>query len=395
MRVTIIAAALAFASLGVAPATAAGPHDKNSRFATDFGAGGWSFNARVRPPASGAAAAAVNVRNEIDYRTVAPGGFTDRERCGCGSVPIRTASPSPSRVRATRAEPRVASRVRSRPLPLRRPGGARSAAWVCSRLPSPIRHVNAPLTRGSIPLRMILLAAAPRVRGVGRFCLARTLRNAPCRRPLRPAVAGVPAASQHGLPARHPRSISQRKTAWPRGQTVSVDAPPRRRQRRRPLRALFRGCVAAADAAADRSGRAAAAAAGGGGVGRSAVAGGRRRGLAQGGGAADRGRRRRAAAAAAPGVAIDAAAGVGRSRRQPAADRESRRAAAASCRFSTRFPSSSRCRRCRHGRATAAADSPAGDDGARARRARAEHNRRQRGHCDKCLFHFQLRFRLK
>ncbi len=80
MRVTIIAAALAFASLGVAPATAAGPHDKNSRFATDFGAGGWSFNARVRPPASGAAAAAVNVRNEIDYRTVAPGGFTDRER---------------------------------------------------------------------------------------------------------------------------------------------------------------------------------------------------------------------------------------------------------------------------------------------------------------------------
>lgn len=83
MRVTTIAAALAFASLGVAPAPAAGLHDKDSRFAADFGAGGWSFDARVRPPPSGAVAAAVNVRNERNesvYRTVAPRGFADRER---------------------------------------------------------------------------------------------------------------------------------------------------------------------------------------------------------------------------------------------------------------------------------------------------------------------------
>ena len=80
MRVTIIAAALAFASLGVAPTSASGVHDNESRFVADFGAGGWSFGARVRPPASGAIAAAPNVRSEINYRTVAPGAFGDRER---------------------------------------------------------------------------------------------------------------------------------------------------------------------------------------------------------------------------------------------------------------------------------------------------------------------------
>jgi hypothetical protein len=80
MRVTMIAAALAFASLGVGPASASGVHDNQNRFVAEFGAGGWSFDARVRPPASGAIAAAPNVRSEINYRAVAPGAFADRER---------------------------------------------------------------------------------------------------------------------------------------------------------------------------------------------------------------------------------------------------------------------------------------------------------------------------
>jgi len=80
MRVTMIAAALAFASLGVAPASASGVHDNESRLVADFGAGGWSFGARVRPPASGAIAAAPTVRSEINDRIVAPGAFADRER---------------------------------------------------------------------------------------------------------------------------------------------------------------------------------------------------------------------------------------------------------------------------------------------------------------------------
>jgi hypothetical protein len=79
MRVTTIAAVLAFASLGGAPASASSVYTRDGRFA-DFGAGGWSFDARVRPLASGAVAVAPNVRNEIDYRTVAPRGFADRER---------------------------------------------------------------------------------------------------------------------------------------------------------------------------------------------------------------------------------------------------------------------------------------------------------------------------
>jgi hypothetical protein len=80
MRVTIIATAFAFASLGVAPASASGVHDNQRRFVADFGAGGRSFDARIRPPASGAIAAAPSVRSEVNYRTAAPGAFADRER---------------------------------------------------------------------------------------------------------------------------------------------------------------------------------------------------------------------------------------------------------------------------------------------------------------------------
>ena len=80
MRVTTIAAALAFASLGVAPAAAASLHNNDGRFVADFGVGGWSFDARVRPPASGEVAAASNAQSEIEYRAAAPGGFADRER---------------------------------------------------------------------------------------------------------------------------------------------------------------------------------------------------------------------------------------------------------------------------------------------------------------------------
>jgi hypothetical protein len=76
----MIAAALAFASLGVTAASASGRYDNDNRFVADFAAGGWWFDARVRPPVSGAVAAVANVRNEIDYRAVAPGGFADRER---------------------------------------------------------------------------------------------------------------------------------------------------------------------------------------------------------------------------------------------------------------------------------------------------------------------------
>jgi hypothetical protein len=85
MRVITIAAALALAPLGVAPAAAAGLHNNDGRFndgrfISDFGVGGWSFDVHGRPPASGAVAAAPSVRNEIDYRAAAPGGFADRER---------------------------------------------------------------------------------------------------------------------------------------------------------------------------------------------------------------------------------------------------------------------------------------------------------------------------
>lgn len=97
MRVTIMAAALAFASLGAAPTAAAGLRDNDSRFAAYLGAGGWSFAAGVRPPASGATVAAPNVRNEINYRT-APSAFADRERMwlwlGSQSDCVMAAKPS-------------------------------------------------------------------------------------------------------------------------------------------------------------------------------------------------------------------------------------------------------------------------------------------------------------
>jgi len=80
MRVTTIAAVLALASLGVGPASAAGPRTDGNRFAADFGVGGWAFDAHVRPPASGAIAVAPNARSEIEYRAATPGGFADRER---------------------------------------------------------------------------------------------------------------------------------------------------------------------------------------------------------------------------------------------------------------------------------------------------------------------------
>jgi hypothetical protein len=80
MRVTTIAAVLAFASLGVGSASAAGPRTDDNRFSADFGLGGWAFDAHVRPPASGAIAVAPNARSETEYRAAAPGGFADRER---------------------------------------------------------------------------------------------------------------------------------------------------------------------------------------------------------------------------------------------------------------------------------------------------------------------------
>jgi hypothetical protein len=101
MRVTIIATALAFASLGVAPASASGVRDNESRFVADFGAGGWSFGARVRPPASGAIAATPSVRSEINYWPVAPGAFADRERMwlwlGSQSDCVMVAKPNAAR----------------------------------------------------------------------------------------------------------------------------------------------------------------------------------------------------------------------------------------------------------------------------------------------------------
>jgi len=80
MRVTTIAIVLAFASLGFAPASAAGLRTEDKSFAADFGVGGWAFDAHVRPPASGAIAVVPSARSEIEYHAAAPGGFADRER---------------------------------------------------------------------------------------------------------------------------------------------------------------------------------------------------------------------------------------------------------------------------------------------------------------------------
>jgi hypothetical protein len=80
MRVTTIAAVLAFASLGVGAASAAGPRADDKSFAADFGVGGLAFDAHVRPPASGAIAVAPNAHSEIEYHAATPGGFADRER---------------------------------------------------------------------------------------------------------------------------------------------------------------------------------------------------------------------------------------------------------------------------------------------------------------------------
>ena len=80
MRITTIAAVLAFASLGVGAASAAGPRADDKSFAADFGVGGLAFDAHVRPPASGAIAVAPNAHSEIEYHAATPGGFADRER---------------------------------------------------------------------------------------------------------------------------------------------------------------------------------------------------------------------------------------------------------------------------------------------------------------------------
>jgi hypothetical protein len=80
MRVATIAAVLAFASLCVGPASAAGSHSDHNRSAADLGVGGWAFDAHIRPPASGAIAVVPNARGEIEYRAATPGSLADRER---------------------------------------------------------------------------------------------------------------------------------------------------------------------------------------------------------------------------------------------------------------------------------------------------------------------------